>query len=209
MPTITIDGPNRLIRIGFDAAETVVDAGDLYSEWKRWVLLGNSQYVPAFGESVGGNPLGGGVDLGSYYFLNNAQGWRIEPANQDHTLIINGELYPTDSGSPFIEFPFADVLVRLSLSSATQRVETGISGLTPGESATLSNIETIVQAIQSVVDFVTKILRNRRETNPSTGRQTIYDDDSTSVLIEGDLFEDVAGTQPYQGQGADRADRME
>jgi hypothetical protein len=106
-----------------------------------------------------------------------------------------------------------DVKVANSVSFNSQNsgglIVTADSGLTPGESATLSNIETIVQAIQSVIDFVVKLLRNRRETNPSTGVQTIYDDDSITPLVSGDLFEDVAGTQPYQGQGADRADRME
>ena len=73
-------------------------------------------------------------------------------------------------------------------------IETAVSGLTAGEALSL--------------ELILKMIRNRRETNPGTGKQRIYDDDSVTVLIEGDLFEDVAGLQPYRGQGADRADRM-
>jgi hypothetical protein len=80
-------------------------------------------------------------------------------------------------------------------SSTSLAVETGVSGLTPDEAAALG--------------LVLKILRNRRETDPGTGQQRVYDDDSVTVLLEGDLFEDIAGTTPYQGQGADRADRLE
>jgi hypothetical protein len=52
------------------------------------------------------------------------------------------------------------------------------------------------------------VLRNKMITNPSTGVCTIYDDDGTTVLLTGNIFEDVAGAQPYRGQGADRRDRL-
>lgn len=55
---------------------------------------------------------------------------------------------------------------------------------------------------------VEKILRNRTETDPATGKFTVYDDDNTTVLLQGDLFEDIAGTQLYRGQGADRRERL-
>jgi hypothetical protein len=53
-----------------------------------------------------------------------------------------------------------------------------------------------------------KLLRNKRITDPVTGVQTLYDNDDVTVLLQGDLFEDAAGTQPYQGQGAERAERL-
>lgn len=55
---------------------------------------------------------------------------------------------------------------------------------------------------------IEKFLRNKRITDPVTGKQTVFDDDNTTVLGEGDLFEDVAGSQPYRGQGAERAERL-
>ena len=53
-----------------------------------------------------------------------------------------------------------------------------------------------------------KILTNRQHTNPTTGIMVVYDDDDSSIFLQADLFEDVAATQPYRGQGADRRDRL-
>jgi len=55
---------------------------------------------------------------------------------------------------------------------------------------------------------IRKVLVNKRVTDPATGEQIIYDDDDTTTLLSGDIFQDVAGTQPYQGQGVERADRL-
>lgn len=84
--------------------------------------------------------------------------------------------------------------VSIQTANSGGLIESAVSGLTADEALTLV--------------MILKVLRNRRETNPTTGKQTIYDDDSVAVLIEGDLYEDIAGTQTYQGQGADRADRL-
>ena len=61
--------------------------------------------------------------------------------------------------------------------------------------ATGVNVDTRVALIQ-------KILRNRTETNPATGTITVYDDDGTTPLLTASLFEDVAGSAPYDGTGA-------
>lgn len=55
---------------------------------------------------------------------------------------------------------------------------------------------------------IEKFLRNKRITDPAAGTQTVFDDDGSTVLAEGDLWEDAAGTQPYRGQGAERAERL-
>ena len=72
---------------------------------------------------------------------------------------------------------------------------TDTSGLTATEAAEL--------------ELILKLFRNRRETDPVTGQHRVFDDDSLTVLVEGDLYEDIAGTTPYQGNGADRTDRLE
>jgi len=59
-----------------------------------------------------------------------------------------------------------------------------------------------------LVTLLAKLARNRTVTDPVTGTMRVYDDDGVTVLVEADLYEDVAGTQPYQGQGADRRDRL-
>jgi hypothetical protein len=93
MPTISFDGPNKIIDIGYDASTTTVSALEIYSRWKDWVTEGNAQFLPAFDPSVGGNPLGGGVSIDGYYFLRNDLGWRVRGADLDHTLVIEGQLF--------------------------------------------------------------------------------------------------------------------
>ena len=96
-PDITFDGPNKIITIGHTGDPTVVTAVELYSAWKRWVLEGNAQFIPAFAESIGGNDIGGGIKLGYYCFVNNLEGWLITALNEDYTVFILGELYSTDA----------------------------------------------------------------------------------------------------------------
>ena len=62
-------------------------------------------------------------------------------------------------------------------------------------------------------DFIAEqnniFLRNRNETNQGgTPRQTIYRDDGSTVYMEGDAFEDQAGSTPYAGNGIERRDRL-
>lgn len=54
-----------------------------------------------------------------------------------------------------------------------------------------------------------KLARNKTVTDPSTGTITVYDDDGVTPLLTASLHEDVAGSQPYRGQGADRRERLE
>lgn len=195
-PLLTFNGYDKTITIEYGGAVTDMEATEIYSAWKEWVADGNAQFLPAFGDAVGGNPLGGGVSLAGYYFLRNDLGWRITHANNNYEIRIAGDLYPADPSGSFIQHgddPFAVTFV-LQRSAASYVSETGVSGLLPAEAQALALIE--------------KLLRNRRETNPSTGKQTIYDDDGVTVLVEGDLWEDVGETQPYRGQGADLADRL-
>jgi hypothetical protein len=58
------------------------------------------------------------------------------------------------------------------------------------------------------VTLIEKIQRNRLETDPDTGVLTIYDDDSVTPLVTANIFEDVAASQAYQGQGVQRRDRL-
>jgi hypothetical protein len=60
-----------------------------------------------------------------------------------------------------------------------------------------------------IVSLIHKVLRNKTVTDPATGTITVYDDDGSTVLLTADLFEDAAGTQPYDGAGAERRERLE
>jgi hypothetical protein len=58
--------------------------------------------------------------------------------------------------------------------------------------------------------FNKKALINKQHTDPGTGKREIYEEDDATLLVQGDVFEDVAGTTPYDGTGTgiDRSDRM-
>jgi hypothetical protein len=86
-------------------------------------------------------------------------------------------------------------------SAGLQVVETGISGLTSSESALLTAIG---------VDMTTlrKLMMNRMETNPTTGIMTVYDDDDTTPLLTGNIYEDVLAAQIYRGRGMERRNKL-
>ncbi len=53
-----------------------------------------------------------------------------------------------------------------------------------------------------------KVLRNKTETNPVTGVMTVYDDDGISVLFTANIWENIAGTDPYAGNAVNRRERL-
>jgi hypothetical protein len=102
-----------------------------------------------------------------------------------------------------------DAALRLSLS-------TGGTGANPADvwNYVLSNGLTAEETLVAVWNGLacctlnTKLLRNKQITDPVTGKMTVYDDDGTTVLLQGDLFEDALGSIPYRGQGAERRERL-
>lgn len=74
----------------------------------------------------------------------------------------------------------------------------------PGNSAGLISGQTILDVTQLLL----KIQRNKFIVDPGTGLATVYDDDGTTILIQGPVFEDAAGTIPYAGNKADRRERL-
>ena len=66
-------------------------------------------------------------------------------------------------------------------------------------------------AVEDTLDYFNKkALLNRRETNPGTGIQTIFEEDDATPMVAGPVFEDVAATTPYSAtaEGIDRQDRL-
>lgn len=60
-------------------------------------------------------------------------------------------------------------------------------------------------------NFIKQAIINKRHTDPGTGQQTIFEEvDDSTVMVQGDIFEDIAGASPYDGTGTgiDRQDRM-
>ena len=191
--SFTIDPANKLIIMG--TGITTATAQDIYSRWKDWEILSdNAKYPPAFGNSVGGDALGSGIYAGSYFFLRNDTGWRIRPDEADHDLVISGNIYGAAPASPIFTSTVGDyvVSIRLNTSSLTQVVVSG----------------SLTEATQNSVAAIEKILRNRTVTNPSTGVMTIYDDNGVDILYQANIFENVAESQAYRGQGAEVRNRL-
>jgi len=78
---------------------------------------------------------------------------------------------------------------------------------TPGN-AVADGVAATVTAAVSQLDLILKILRNRQELNPATGKFTLYDDDGTTILKQSNAWADVAGTRPYSGGTLARIDAL-
>ena len=91
---ITLDGPTR--RIILDSAS--VSAAEIWSAWVDWHKT-NQTWTLAFAQ-VGGDELGGGLYIPPYFFLLN--GWRVRPMEQNHTLVITGNLFVEGGGIPVV-----------------------------------------------------------------------------------------------------------
>jgi len=103
-------------------------AADLYSDAKKdWLSdLNLNKYRFPF-VAIGGQDLGNSIFAGSYYFLDNASGWRIRPYEADHFLELEGNLFGTDPAQGLFVPTVGgfNVVARLNTSSLTQRVVSG------------------------------------------------------------------------------------
>ncbi len=135
MATFTFDGPNKRIVVDAEAGDSAFTAAEVYSAWKDWVLLGNAQFEPAFAESVGGNPLGGGSSLDTYVFLRNDSGWRIRPDARDHTLSVDGQLFGASDVLPIFAAPLSAAIVTIERAFSARAVGVATSGSSPSDVA--------------------------------------------------------------------------
>lgn len=128
MAKVTFDGINRLIVVNTAVTGVNVEL-DLYSDWKEWATTGsNMRFMQAF-RSVAGDPIGAGLEIGAYVFLQNQTssvdglpGWRIRPQEAHHTLQLEGNLYPENSALPMLTATLGafTVLATVDRSSLTQ-----------------------------------------------------------------------------------------
>ena len=76
----------------------------------------------------------------------------------------------------------------------------GLQQVTAGSGLTTDQSDMLV--------LIAKLLRNKQVTDPVSGKMIVYDDDGSTVLVEGALYEDVTGTTTYRGKGAERRERL-
>ena len=120
----TFDGPNKIISCALGTYS--FSAGEVYSRWKDWLVdePNRFRFAPAFAGSIGGESLGGGVFVGGYFFLQN--GWMIRPQEQDHQLIVSGNLFPIPDNAALFTSTVGNfqVVVGMRTSSLTQQIVT-------------------------------------------------------------------------------------
>lgn len=134
---------------------------DGYSDWKE-LLAANAGGIaasvpPAFleandritrvGGSVGGNPISATQSIAPYFFINNIDGWRLRPPEEDGETSITGNLFPLDPDTPFI-IPTVGAftqLMRLVVSPQAIVDSSGGGGLTASQERLLQDIHGQVQ----------------------------------------------------------------
>lgn len=88
-------------------------------------------------------------------------------------------------------------------------VDTGSGGFGSADRADLQAAKSSSATASSKSTESNKILKNKNTTDPATGKQQIFDDDDTTVLLEADLFQDAAGATQWDGTtGINRKARL-
>jgi hypothetical protein len=82
----------------------------------------------------------------------------------------------------------------------------GVSQFTDESAGSAIDTEGLLDTVKQ--GLLVKLLMNRMETDPTTGIMTIYDDDDVTVLLQGNIYEDVLASKIYQGRGMERRDRL-
>lgn len=93
---VTFDPLERLVIINDGVTELNVQR-DIYSASKEWLKQENNLRFKRPMRAAGGDPIPGGGQLGSTFFMTN--GWRIQV---NAAVTIDGNLYSDDFTSPFV-----------------------------------------------------------------------------------------------------------
>ena len=190
--------------------QVIVDAVvDFYSALKDEWLAGtagidkNKFPMRSFGDEQGSG------QIGPYVFVDNVlQGWRLQPHDSDHELFILGNVIGESAVqglvSPlWLTRPGRTIVIREVQSAQALTRQTGISGLTAGESQIITN--TYAEQIR-----LRKINGNEIVINKTLGKVQILEDDDLAVYQEANAFEDEAKTIPLgpNSKGIDARERF-
>lgn len=105
-----------------------VTAAELWGAWVNWLAASDNMKYPVAFRQAGGDALGSGLFIPAYMFLQN--GWRIRPMEAHHQLVITGNLFVEEGGSPLVQtLGNFNVAAQLTVPVQAQGIATG--GLTP------------------------------------------------------------------------------
>ena len=128
---VTIDGVNRLFIMGLGDSASPINVIDyFYEPWKDFFKTNGSQYgIALFSE--GGSPVSEaqGLDQGAYIRINNADGWRIRPSEEDADYSFIGNLLSNDETNPIFTATLGGYTVLINgLQPITQIVNVDSGG---------------------------------------------------------------------------------
>ena len=132
------DGLNK--RIILDS--TSVTASEIWSRYMDWLAADsqNAKWGLAMTQ-VGGDELGSGLYIPIYIFLQN--GWRVRPMESSHQLMITGNLFVAEGGSPLVNtLGNYNVIAQYTVPVQAQAMSTsgGSGGLTSEQASQLAKI---------------------------------------------------------------------
>lgn len=198
MQKFIFDGQNRLFIIKPGIIYINVKT-DLYSDYKKELLIeDNSKYLEAI-RVVGGDSLAGS-SLDGYFFLKN--GWKIRPQEANHILVVDGNLFLDEGETGDIIVPTIgnyNVLIRQIVSNIVNVVSTGESNpaavadaVWSNSSATLlsdslSFVSSSVSFVSSSVDYLSSSMSEVSSSNLQT-----YD----MMLVLSQSIETISGSDP-------------
>ena len=135
---MTFDGANKRIVLN----STSVTASEIWSRYMDWLAAdsNNAKWGLAMTQ-IGGDDLGSGLFVPIYVFLQN--GWRVRPMESSHQLMITGNLFVAEGGSPLVNtLGSYNVIAQYTVPVQAQAMATsgGSGGLTSEQAAQLAKI---------------------------------------------------------------------
>lgn len=146
----------------------------------------------------------------------NPTDFKVNPtiAEGDFQVSTNNGAFADLTALPVVQ-PAGSILVKVTLSAAEMngdKVAIRAKDVVGGEwdeALVFIDVPIVTQDdLEIRLILASKFSQNKLITNPNDGTLTLFDDNGTTVLLTGILYEDVAGTRLYRGQGADRRDRL-
>jgi hypothetical protein len=182
--TLEFDRVNKVVRVLSPA--TSVTLQELYDKSQDWLDEPHQMNLPVFVTAVGKTVYDQVTGDATEIVLIFTDDWRVEfearaGPNTEAMRITGGTITAINSfgNNPISPSAFTQVQFQAAHSGVILNAE-----------------------------LIRKLLQNRYEVDQVTKKVRLYDDDDTSILLEADVFEDAAGTQPYRGQGIERRNRM-
>lgn len=146
---MTFDGANKRIVL----TTATVSASEIWSRYMEWLSADsdNAKWGLAMTQ-VGGDDLGGGLFIPIYVFLQN--GWRVRPRESSHQLMITGNLFVAEGGSPLVStLGNYNVIAQYTVPVQAQAMATsgGSGGLTSEQATQLSRINSNASLIPALL----------------------------------------------------------